>query len=96
MGLIKIGVTIDINDRLKTLQVGSPDQLELVGAIASPRAHWLEIDLHIRFQEARSHGEWFRPVDELLEIIEQHSLDRHAKSTKDDLRAALKLTYRAA
>ena len=46
--LIKIGLTRDAADRLKTLQVGSPDKLELIGVMSIEEAAEIERGAHMR------------------------------------------------
>ena len=89
LGLIKIGLTMNMNDRMKTLRVGSPDQLELVGAVMDRDADRLEGRLHARFADHRSHGEWFHPCPELLEVIALYPLEAYQQQRTDRLRAAL-------
>jgi hypothetical protein len=72
MGLIKIGKAIDVDVRLRSLQIGSPDILEIIGVI--PSVLFSESDVHQKFRAARLHGEWFHPVPELLSFIEECSL----------------------
>lgn len=95
MGLIKIGATLDVNDRLQSLQVGSPDKLVLMGAIYDKEAFDIERRLHARFTAHRSHGEWFRPCAELLDLIEEYPLSDMVAVQKAELRAALEATYSA-
>lgn len=69
VGHIKIGFT-DSEDamvRLGMLQVGSPVPLRLLGTI--PGTTTDEKDFHRRFASAKVHGEWFRPIAELLSLI---------------------------
>ena len=66
-GLIKIGVTVDLDKRLKNLRAGCPVELVLLGDILGSRA--LEAKLHKKFASACSHGEWFQGTDELREYI---------------------------
>lgn len=74
VGHIKIGVTESKNaQRLKDLQTGSPLRLHLVGYLKGNHPIQIEHRLHTSFQSARLHGEWFRPVPELLDFIRQHS-----------------------
>lgn len=66
---IKIGFT-DSNDpigRMKSLQTGSPAPLCLVATMPGSRED--ELSLHRRFAKARVHGEWFKPVPDLLEFL---------------------------
>ncbi len=68
-GHIKIGFT-DADDamiRLASLQTGSPVLLKLLATI--PGTIEEEKDLHRRFGAHRLHGEWFKPVAEILDII---------------------------
>jgi hypothetical protein len=68
VGHIKIGFTDgDAAVRLDTLQTGSPVPLRLLGT--RPGTLDDEKDLHRRFAGALVHGEWFRPVAELLDLI---------------------------
>lgn len=62
---IKIGFTAgDAEKRLRELQTGSPCGLVVLATIPGEKA--LERTLHERFASARVHGEWFRPVPELI------------------------------
>jgi hypothetical protein len=76
-GLIKIGVTNDIERRLRSLQTFSAEPLTLLGVLVCPDYGRSEGWVHAQFSAARSHGEWFRPADDLLAFIGQHALDRH-------------------
>ena len=78
-GPIKIGVTDDVNARLKNLQTGNPYKLNLL--------HKIEIDytlgehreisceemekyFHTNFRADRMEGEWYAPTDYLYQCIE--------------------------
>lgn len=91
--LIKIGVTLDVGDRLKTLRVGSPDQLELIGAMRRPDAEDIERRLHARFRQHRSHGEWFHPSEEILALVAEWPVDRMEREEDDEMRDALRAVY---
>lgn len=76
--LIKIGVTsvVDVRKRMKILQVGSPDILEIIGILTTPDGmtdYKYEIDIHYRFRALRHHGEWFRSSPTLLNYIDRNS-----------------------
>ena len=78
-GACKIGFTSgNPADRLKSLQTGNPNRLELVGSVEGER--FLEDLAHMRFESCRLEGEWFRmnPLDALMWL-------RH--EIKDDQRA---------
>lgn len=67
-GPIKIGYSTNVESRVKELQTGFPTKLVVLALI--PGRIWHETELHKRFQKHRLHGEWFKPVPELLEYIE--------------------------
>lgn len=67
-GLIKIGYSSNLDGRLADLRKASPVPLELA---AVTRGDVLfEKWLHARFAEGRTHGEWFRPIEELVRAID--------------------------
>ncbi len=70
-GRIKIGHTKGSAEaRLTNFLTGSPEPLELLGAV--PQTDDLnEPGLHERFADARRHGEWFEPTEDLLQFIEE-------------------------
>lgn len=69
--LIKIGKTqVDINQRVKELQTGSPDILEVIGITFEP--YTSENELHDKFAKYRKHGEWFLPSEDIVEYVKQH------------------------
>jgi len=80
-GLIKIGITDDLEKRLRVLQDGSPVALTLL--LAVPGTARQEGTLHGRFIDERSHGEWFRGSARLRVFIEElRSLDSVALSRR--------------
>lgn len=61
-GLVKIGTSAMVAQRLSQLQVGSPTPLRLIGyALGSLEE---EYAIHDRHRARWSHGEWFRMTDE--------------------------------
>lgn len=66
-GPIKIGVTTDINQRLRELQVANPLPLVTLGTIPGTQA--LERELHLKLTQHRIRGEWFKPDDEVLAVL---------------------------
>lgn len=66
---IKIGYTRSVLRRLSALQIGSPHELSLLAYFWSPTPNMDEADWLARFDDARLRGEWFRPVDSLIEQI---------------------------
>jgi hypothetical protein len=66
--LIKIGRAKNPKERLASLQIGSPVKLELLACV---KARWsLEGQLHKLLAAYRSHGEWFKPHDSVLQVVE--------------------------
>ena len=66
-GPIKIGVSGNPEQRLRTLQTANIMDLSLLRTI--PGTKHTEIQWHRRFRHLQVHGEWFHPAPELLEAI---------------------------
>jgi hypothetical protein len=66
-GLLKIGVTNSMPDRLRELQAGSPVPLAIVLTTRAPRS--FERWIHEAFREDRRHGEWFARTPRLLRLL---------------------------
>ncbi len=67
-GSIKIGSTKLLRTRMLALQSGCPIKLCVLHTIEGA-GYREETALHRRFAKARLHGEWFRPVPELLGLL---------------------------
>jgi len=70
-GMVKIGSSLDVPARQRVLE-SAAGPLEVLLALPGDRV--LETELHERFAEARVHGEWFNPVSDLLEYINNAKL----------------------
>ena len=68
VGMMKIGVTDDIDRRFSCLQLGSPVSLVLRHAVRGRTAH--EAGLHRAFRDERRHGEWFVASERLLSFVD--------------------------
>lgn len=68
-GLIKIGWSINLNDRVRGLVSQSGRDLKLVGFIRSD-SQKSETKMHRRFKRLRKRGEWFEYKDELIDFVE--------------------------
>lgn len=67
--MIKIGYTGgDPAQRLRSLQTGHADRLELLGSIRGDKH--LERTLHRKLNKHRVTGEWFRPDDEVMKLMD--------------------------
>lgn len=65
-GPVKVGYTTRINSRLGALQIGSWDELSVIGLLQAGQVHH-ERRLHWKFRDAHIRGEWFAPVATLIE-----------------------------
>lgn len=74
-GPVKIGITVDLQHRLKSLQTGSPTPLFVLGTI--PGGLNEEKILHSRFKAYRVSGEWFVPDDAMLLALETIISNQH-------------------
>lgn len=80
-GPIKIGIGIDPEARLETLQTGNPRSLVLLGGM--PGGINAERILHARFMAQRLRGEWFERsplLDDL--ILYWHGFNIHPRSSE--------------
>jgi hypothetical protein len=68
-GAINIGYSSNLDGRMKSLQIGSPDVIRLVAVLPGDRI--LERRLHKKFSHVRLGGEFFKPgpVLDFLENI---------------------------
>lgn len=68
-GPIKIGSTLDDPlKRLKAIQANCPYRLVLLGILTGIHQ---EANAHKQWADARLHGEWFEPTDDLKEFIDE-------------------------
>ena len=65
----KIGCTTKPRNRLLTFGVQLPFEVELVCLIYSHDIYHTERELHNRFREQRSHGEWFKLSADDVEYV---------------------------
>lgn len=83
-GPIKIGYTTDLEQRLKTLQTGYPDRLDLLLAFPGKPKH--EKAIHKQFEPYRLNGEWFRPTPEVMAKIKEFAiLNAYVSAPNKDL-----------
>ena len=68
-GPIKIGSSINPNERLKRLQTSHHSELRIIGIIKKN----IERELHQRFNVYRLSGEWFNPEEKLINYINSHA-----------------------
>ena len=72
---IKIGVAQDVEKRLRQLQTGAGIELELVyQSLICSNAFSIEKDIHTKFEEYRTFGEWFRiSPEQVIAFAEQQT-----------------------
>ncbi len=99
-GPIKIGYSIQIENRLPTMQSGNPCPLTLLKTVFGGQSE--ELAIHRKFKAIRIRGEWFEPTSELLNFIQRvtdanledeidvfrHRSNRWFKMKKQELKAA--------
>lgn len=71
--LIKIGFTGDVRSRMFRLQASSPAPVELLATV--PGGREIERFLHQMFRENHMHGEWFKPDETMLAMVERFRVD---------------------
>lgn len=64
---IKIGISVNVTERLAGLQTGAPEKIVLYAVLDGWAAE--EAALHKRFAHYRLNGEWFRNEGELAEWL---------------------------
>lgn len=82
-GLLKIGITNNLDRRMMHLQVNSPLNVGVVESFEVEDARHIESEIHKILSEENSHGEWFelenRPLDSLLDsvkmLVKKHRSD---------------------
>lgn len=79
-GPVKIGFATDVKDRVKTLQIASPERLRVIRQIKGNIA--VERWLHKNFKKHRLNGEWFSFCDEML-TIEPPVIERPTRKPRD-------------
>lgn len=67
-GRVKIGISFDPPGRLAALQIGSGEELVLLGHVSGSKED--ERNIHETFKRYRIHGEWFECIDGLKDFID--------------------------
>jgi hypothetical protein len=92
-GPIKIGNTkVAIEDRIYQIQVNCPFELNLLRVL---NGNYTESEIHMRFEEDRIRGEWFKPSQKLISFINKPNkkpkpMKEYKKITKSVEKALLK------
>jgi len=71
-GLYKVGRTkLDVSERIRQLQTGSPYQLEFVAECLVNHPSKVEAYLHRKYRQFHVSGEWFAlPMDVVREFVD--------------------------
>lgn len=70
---IKIGHADDPERRLRELQTGNPNKLELLGYVSGDIVR--EREIHFTFADFRTDGEWFELTTDILAYLQQNKAD---------------------
>lgn len=84
---IKIGYSLNLKERLYTLQLGNPHPVRFVTRrfVLSPA--WLERRLHVLLEEHAVGREWFRiSIEQARAAMKQGMRDMHASQTEERTR----------
>lgn len=65
----KIGISGNISKRLTSVQTGCPIKCDYVGYFPAVDPEQLERELHIRFNEVKTYGEWFDLGDDNIRLM---------------------------
>lgn len=67
-GHVKIGITGDVSQRLKSLKTSCPQPLKILAHKRFPYAGEIEQELHQKFETYRVRGEWFNIPEHILDF----------------------------
>jgi len=70
-GQIKLGKTINIEQRKRSLQTGNVDKLKMLYTLHVSDIHKAERSLHALFAVYRKHGEWFELDKKGCELLKE-------------------------
>lgn len=71
----KIGYTIDLDKRLRSLQTGNPKPLTVAAVVEIDHPARLENELHRMFRHLQISGEWFRLDDEYVQQCKEYMIN---------------------
>lgn len=64
---VKIGKSTNVLKRMKTLQTGNSNKLEIVALIPTRNTSYVELCMHKKFAEYNIHSEWFHLTNEQID-----------------------------
>jgi hypothetical protein len=68
-GMVKVGRSLNVEKRLKTLQTSNPFPLTLILTILTNDSPQVESNLHKIFRHKRVYGEWFNLSDQDIDLV---------------------------
>lgn len=83
---VKVGVSMNVEKRLATLQTGNPRKLILVAKAhmgSKKKAYAVERMIHKRFLEQHIHGEWFNyklRLKRVIKLLDQGEIPSSVKN----------------
>lgn len=80
-GLIKIGISTNVQSRFRAIRNSSPVPVELVAVIRGDT--FFEGRAHDKFRHLRRHGEWFEDAPEIREFIASRLADHRFNVESD-------------
>ncbi len=71
--VIEVGITSDIDRRIRDIQVGNPHKIQLLHSISTTdkTAKRIEVQIHQLFRKTNLNGGWFQANQYMKEFIEQ-------------------------
>ena len=88
----KIGVSNNINERIKQLQTGCPHKITCIGKIEYCDALKTEKRLHRMFKDSNTYGEWYKP-DNISQMILQKIFGEIGECSDEELKRAMRGIY---
>lgn len=92
-GLIKIGITKNISQRLGVLSFENASKLELLGIMEGD--YLTEKSLQQRFSKDNSHGNWFHPSKDIINFIKNNTIKPERTFNKKKVKKEEKRISRA-
>jgi hypothetical protein len=85
---LKIGKANDVGQRISELQVGNPNELEVLAVIpCKSERHSVEVEklLHKKYERYHIRGEWFQYNEEVFRDLAKRGIDFTPKKSREPL-----------
>lgn len=80
----KIGIAKDVNKRIKQLQTGNSQEIELIDSFESEYANKIEKALHNKYSYVKESGEWFT-----LSVSEEVNFIKECKRIENNIKVLI-------